>query len=107
MKMLRAFGERRFVEAASAPFISRTMARLADARLPRPLLQGLLHAYIRAYGVDMSEVRDPLESFATFNAFFTRHLREGARKVAEGEGVVVSPADSRVSSIGVIPQSGR
>lgn len=107
MSPLRDFGERRFVEAASLPVISRTMARLADARLPRPLLQRLMKTYIRAYKVDMAEVNDPLESFETFNAFFTRRLKPGARAVEAGEGVVVSPADSNVSSIGQIPESGR
>ena len=42
-----------------------------------------------------------------FNAFFTRRLREGARPVAGGDGVVVSPSDSRLSAIGPVPPDGR
>ena len=107
MGVVRTFGERGFVRLASLPTISNTMARLADARLPASVLRRLIKGYIRLYGVDMSEVPEPIESFATFNHFFTRRLREGARPIAREAGVVVSPADSRVSSVGSLPREGR
>jgi phosphatidylserine decarboxylase len=106
MSRVRDAAERLFVRAASHPPMSRAMARLADARLPRPVLRGLMRSWIRAYGVDMSEVAEPLDSFPTFNAFFTRRLREGARPVAPDPSVVVCPSDSRLHSIGVVPESG-
>ena len=107
MGVVRTFGERGFVQLASLPAISNTMARLADARLPPSVLRRLIKGYIRAYRVDMSEVAEPIESFATFNHFFTRRLRDGARPIAREAGVVVSPADSRVSAIGSLPREGR
>jgi phosphatidylserine decarboxylase len=107
MGVVRTFGERGFVRLAAMPTISNTMARLADARLPPSVLRRLIKGYIRAYRVDMSEVAEPLESFPTFNHFFTRRLRAGARPVAAEAGVVVSPADSKVSSIGSLPREGR
>ena len=55
----------------------------------------------------MSEAAEPLTAYPSFNAFFTRRLREGARPVAADEGVVVSPCDSRVHAIGPIPEDGR
>jgi phosphatidylserine decarboxylase len=102
----RDFGERLFVRAVSAPALSRLTAPLADVQVPGPLLRLFVRAYIRAYGVDMSEAADALTAYPSFNAFFTRRLREGARPVAAGEGVVVSPCDSRVHSIGAMPESG-
>ena len=54
-----------------------------------------MRAYIRAYGVDMSEAAEPLTAFPTFNAFFTRRLRPGARPIDADADVVVSPCDSR------------
>ena len=107
MGIVRAFGERGFVRLAAMPSISNAMARLADARLRPPILRRLINGYIRVYRVDMSEVAEPVELFPTFNHFFTRRLRAGARKVARGEGVVVAPADSRVSAVGSLPRAGR
>jgi phosphatidylserine decarboxylase len=104
---VRTFGERGFVRIASFPAISGTMARLADARLPPSVLLRLIRLYVRAYRVDMSQVAEPIESFRTFNAFFTRRLVDGARPVAAEPGVVVSPADSKVSAIGTIPRQRR
>jgi phosphatidylserine decarboxylase len=107
MGVVRTFGERGFVHLASLPTISNTMARLADARLPPSILRRLIKGYIRAYRVDMSDVAEPIESFATFNHFFTRRLREGTRPIAREAGVVVAPADSRVSAMGSLPRTGR
>jgi phosphatidylserine decarboxylase len=107
MGFVRTFGERRFVGLAAMPSISRAMARLADAKLRPALLRRLIHGYIRLYRVDMSEVAEPVSSFATFNHFFTRRLRDGARPIAHGAGIIVSPADSKVSSAGSLPREGR
>ena len=104
---LRGLGERAFVRALSNPALSRVMARLADARLPRPVLSALLRTYVRAYGVDLSEAAEPLAAYPTFNAFFTRRLREGIRPVARERGLIVSPSDSRLQSLGRVPPSAR
>ena len=105
--MLRDIGERLFVRAVSSPRMSRVTASLADLRPPGPLLRPFLRAYIRAYGVNMSEAAEPLASFASFNAFFTRRLRTGARPICADVDTVVSPCDSRVHSIGTMPEDGR
>jgi phosphatidylserine decarboxylase len=94
------------LRAVSAPWLSRWTGRLADLRVPGPLLRAAIRGYSRLYAVDWSEVAEPLEGFPTFNAFFTRRLREGARAVAGGP-CVVSPSDSRLSAFGAIPGDGR
>lgn len=104
---VREAAERAFVEAASTPALSRGMARLADLRLPRPVLRRLIEGYIRLYDVDMSQVAEPIDAFETFNAFFTRRLKDGARPVAGGDDVIVSPADSFQASAGSIPANAR
>lgn len=103
----RAALERLAVSLVSSPALSRATGRVADVRLPPFALRPLLRLYVRAFGVDLGEAAEALESFATFNAFFTRRLREGARPVAHGAGVVVSPSDSRLSAIGPVPSDGR
>jgi len=99
--------ERLLVHAVSWPPLSRPAGWLADARLPGWLLRALIRAFVRAYRVDLSEAEKPVGSFPTFNAFFTRRLRDGARPIASGPGLVVSPSDSRLATYGRIPEDGR
>src|SRR5262245_53489300 len=98
---------RLWLRAVSRPRFSRVVTCLADRPLPGPLLRPLIRAYVRAYQVDLGEAAEPLSAYRTFNAFFTRRLRDGARAVDGQAGAVVSPSDSRVNSIGVVPGDGR
>ena len=98
---------RLLLAAASHPVLSRLTGRLSDLRLPTAILAPAIRAYARAFGADLKEAAQPPETYASFNAFFTRRLREGTRPIAGGEGVVVSPSDSRLSSIGPVPPDGR
>jgi phosphatidylserine decarboxylase len=98
---------RLFFAAVSQPVLSRVTGRLADLRLPPPLLQPLLRLYVRAFEVDLEEAAEPLEAYPTFNAFFTRRLKDGARPVVADHEVVVSPSDSYLRAIGVVPADGR
>jgi phosphatidylserine decarboxylase len=65
------------------------------------------NAFIRwfadTYRIDWEEAeyRRP-EDYPSFNAFFTRALRPGARPLAGSEDTVVSPADGYISQIGAI-----
>jgi phosphatidylserine decarboxylase len=98
--------ERLAVAAVSWPPLSRLTGRLSDLRLPRPVLAPAIRLYARAFGADLSEAALPPEAYPSFNAFFTRRLRVGARPIAGGEGVVVSPSDSRLLAIGPVPPDG-
>lgn len=99
--------ERLAVAAVSSPLLSRLTGRLSDLRLPPAILAPAIRGYARAFGVDLSEAELPPEAYASFNTFFTRRLREGARPTAGGEGVVVSPSDSRLCAFGPVPTDGR
>lgn len=46
--------------------------------------------------IDMSEVQVPDQGFQTFNDFFIRRLKPGARPIANDPRALVSPADSRL-----------
>jgi phosphatidylserine decarboxylase len=104
---VRRAAERAAATAVSRPRLSRVAGWLSDLRLPTAVLGPAIRAYARLYGVDLAEAERPPEAYPTFNAFFTRRLRAGARPVAAGEGVVVSPSDSRLSAIGPVPPDGR
>jgi phosphatidylserine decarboxylase len=103
----RATLEKLSATAVSWPLLSRLTGRLADLRLPRAILVPAIRAYARAFQADLAEAALPPDAYASFNAFFTRRLREGARPIATGPGVVVSPSDSRLRAIGPVPLDGR
>jgi phosphatidylserine decarboxylase len=51
--------------------------------------------FIVDYNLDVDEFAKKALAFKTFNEFFYRALKPGARPIAEGERVVVLPADGR------------
>jgi len=58
---------------------------------------------IAKYKVNIAEAaQTDLSSFNSFNAFFTRELREGVRPIAAGEAVITSPVDGAISQLGPI-----
>ena len=61
----------------------------------------LIRRFVRRYGVDMAEAAEPrIEAYASFNDFFTRALRPGARPLAPAD--LVSPVDGAISQLGRI-----
>lgn len=73
------------------------MARTEGGALTTKLIQW----FVRKYGVDMKEAANPdLGSYISFNDFFTRPLRLGARPLAYAE--FVSPVDGVISQLGSI-----
>jgi phosphatidylserine decarboxylase len=84
--------------------ISRLTFRLT--RIETPWFK---NAFIRwfadTYKVDWGEARYArAEDYPSFNAFFTRELQAGARPIEGGADTIVSPADGRVSQVGLIDQ---
>jgi phosphatidylserine decarboxylase len=73
--------------------LSRAAGRAASVRLPAPLRAPACRAFARAVGADLAEVRDPLDSFASLQDFFTRALRAGARAIDPDPGALVAPCD--------------
>ncbi|AVS76390.1 archaetidylserine decarboxylase [Paracidovorax cattleyae] len=60
-----------------------------------------IRRFVARYRVDMSEAENPdIASYATFNDFFTRALRPGARPIADAPAVC--PVDGAVSQFGRI-----
>ena len=82
--------------------LSRATGALAASE--NPLVKGpLIRAFASTYGVDMQQAQNSdLGSYRSFNDFFTRPLKSGARPIDARPGTVVSPADGAVSQAGVI-----
>lgn len=64
-------------------------------RMDRPASRAKIAPFIREFGVDVGEFADPPESFRTFNEFFYRKLKPGARPIAGEAKTAVFPADGR------------
>ena len=61
----------------------------------------LVRWFVRKYGVDMSEAQVPdVAAYRSFNDFFTRALKEGARPLADAD--LVCPVDGTISQFGAI-----
>ncbi|MEO7338205.1 MAG: archaetidylserine decarboxylase [Caldimonas sp.] len=61
----------------------------------------LIAGFVAKYGVDMSEAADPdIAHYASFNEFFTRALKPGARPLANAD--LVCPVDGAISQFGAI-----
>lgn len=82
--------------------LSRLGRHIADSRNPQ-LSRFIIRRFAAHYGVDMSEAANPdLSAYPSFNDFFTRALREGARPMPEDPRALISPADGAVSQAGQI-----
>lgn len=74
--------------------------RVAGARHPA-ITPRLIRWFVARYGVDMGEAQNPdIASYASFNDFFTRPLKAGARPLAAAD--FVCPVDGAISQFGAI-----
>lgn len=80
---------------------SRGMGWFSRLPLPRPLRDPLYRTFSWKYGVNLSELDRPLAEFHRFDDFFCRPLPDGARQIALGEDVLVSPCDGVLSGQGI------
>lgn len=61
----------------------------------------LIRWFVGRYGVDMAEAAEPdVAAYATFNAFFTRALKPGARPLAQAD--LLCPVDGAISQFGAV-----
>jgi len=82
--------------------LSRVIYAVARSEV-RWIRNTFLRIFLSVYRLNMAEAVQP-DPFAyrSFNDFFTRALRPGARPIAEGTDIVVSPVDGTVNQCGKI-----
>ena len=86
--------------------LSRLVGKLAAAEAG-PITRMLIRGFIKQYKINMSEARyEHAEAYKTFNEFFTRPLKAGARPLHDGEKAFVHPVDGTVSQLGDIVDDG-
>jgi phosphatidylserine decarboxylase len=86
--------------------LSSLARKLAYSASPRTK-QWLIDTVARRFGVDLTEAaQSDAKAYPTFNAFFTRALKPGARVPDADPGTLLMPADGRISQCGPI-EGGR
>ena len=83
-------------------FLSRLVGKFAAAEAGA-LTTAFIKWFIKQYKIDMSEaaISEP-EAYKTFNAFFTRELKQGLRPINQQANVMAHPVDGAVSQCGPI-----
>ncbi|RZJ23148.1 MULTISPECIES: archaetidylserine decarboxylase [unclassified Acinetobacter] len=84
--------------------LSRVVGKLAASE--HPIIKNtVIQAFKAQYGIDMSiaEQSNALK-FKSFNDFFTRSLKQGARQIDTDPRSIVSPADGAISQLGKIEE---
>jgi phosphatidylserine decarboxylase len=77
---------------------------LAATRSRNPAFKNaLIKLFVRGFNPDMSDAVEPEPTaYASFNEFFTRALRDGARPLDADPRAIVSPVDGTVSEAGTL-----
>ncbi len=70
-------------------------SRLYGWRMDRAASRARVSCFIERYGVDWSEFEKSPGEYSSFNEFFARKLKPGARPVDTREDAVIFPADGR------------
>ncbi|GIU18002.1 phosphatidylserine decarboxylase proenzyme [Shewanella colwelliana] len=84
--------------------LSRLVGKLAAAELGA-VTTAVIKWFIKQYKIDMSEAANSApESYASFNAFFTRALKPGIRPLCDDDDYIVHPVDGAVSQCGPIKE---
>ena len=90
-----------FQHLAPQHALSRLAGLLAESASPW-LRDALIRRFVAAFDVDLSEAARGIGEFASFNDFFTRELKPGARPLADSGAFILSPADGAISQLGPI-----
>lgn len=85
------------MESRRARNMLKSLSVKQGRKYDNPISARAIPAFIKFHQLDMNEVLEPIENFKTFNQFFYRKLKPGARlcEAPDEERVLVSPADCR------------
>ena len=84
-------------------WLSRAVGRAVERRWPFGLHRVIRDALIRQFKPDVAEAEWPLDRYPTWQAFFTRRLKPGARPL--DAAALVCPVDGMLTSRGRLPAS--
>lgn len=95
-KWLRWAYEKKLGRLTTKTLASRAwFSHLYGWKMSRPSSAKLIGGFVEAFGIEMSEARKAVDEFTSFNDFFTRELKPGARPLPISPDGVAFPADGR------------
>jgi phosphatidylserine decarboxylase len=86
--------------------ITRAVGKLVDLDLPPAFSRAVVGVYSKAYDVNLGEAELIGPAYTSFDAFFTRRLKDGARTIDAPKGALISPSDGRLDSYGPVEKNG-
>lgn len=102
-------GAKSQMEGARARSLLKSMSVKQGIKYDDPASAAEIPAFIEFHNLDANEIRDPLDSFKSFNEFFYRKLKEDARPAEKPEDPrrIVSAADCRLMAFETINEATR
>ncbi len=94
--LYRTWAGRRFIK----PFMTnKWCAELYALYQKRSFTTKSIEPFVKEYGIDLEEYEVPYGGFKSFESFFTRSLKAGARQVDENPQSLISPVDGKLLAI--------
>jgi len=100
LKMMYASRSGRFgLQAIQLDTVLKHLTEQQGKKMNSPKSASHIKDFIQFHNLNTQEIKNDLDSFKTFNEFFYRQLKEGARVIAEpnNPNVAISPADCRLN----------
>lgn len=94
-----------FMQSLPLRILSRAWGVIHNMELPVWARKPVYKLWTWAFGCNLDEMRDPLESYPNLAKFFCRHLKPGVRPIADEE--LVSPVDARVTVFGELHEGDK
>jgi phosphatidylserine decarboxylase len=100
-------GAKSQMEGARARNLLKSMSEKQGTKYNDPASVSGISAFIEFHNLDVNEMRDPLDSFKSFNEFFYRKLKPEARPVEKPDDPrrIVSAADCRLMAFETISEA--
>ena len=81
----------RLLRILVSPAVSKAAGCVMNSRLSLIAVPG----FIKSQNIDVSEFEKT--NFSSYNDFFTRKLKPGARLLAQGDDILISPCDAKLT----------
>ncbi|EPE63226.1 phosphatidylserine decarboxylase [Exiguobacterium sp. S17] len=90
-------------ELNATPLIAKRLRQFAESKASRAFIP----SFAKTYQIDIAEAAEPIDAYPSLHAFFTRHLKDGARPIDANTDTVVSPCDGQLSIVSAITDDSR
>lgn len=91
-KLYGSISGRMLLKVLTTPIVSKTVGVFMDSPLSKPMIK----SFIKSHNIDTSQYI--MTGINSYNDFFTRKIKPGARKIDMAETHLISPCDSKLSA---------